>query len=106
VAAVDQVDHLEHLVHSAWNGLGFDVVELGVQAQVLRGGELPVERRILEYEADVATDVVALAYDVEATHTGRARGGTRQRAEHVDRRALASAVWTEKAEHLAPSHGE
>ena len=40
---------------------GVDAVELGVQPQVLLGGEVAVERRVLEDEADVAADVVALA---------------------------------------------
>src|ERR687891_51493 len=44
--------------------------------------------------------------DVEAVHAGDAGGGPRERAEHVDRRALAGAVWSEKAEDLAASDGE
>ena len=50
-----------------------DAVQLGVQAEVLRRGELAVERRVLEHEADVPADVVAFADDVEAAHTGGAR---------------------------------
>ena len=41
-------------------------VELGVQPEVLRGGQVAVERRVLEHQADVAPDVVALAHDVVA----------------------------------------
>ena len=36
-------------------------VELGVQLEVLLGGQVAVERRVLEDQADVAADVVALA---------------------------------------------
>ena len=101
VAPVGQVDHLEHLVHPGRDGAAVDAVQLGVQAEVLRRGELAVERRVLEHEADVPADVVALADDVEAAHPGGAGGGPRQRAEHVDRRALAGAVGAEEAEDLA-----
>jgi hypothetical protein len=66
------------------DGPGVDAVELGVQAEVLLGGEVAVERRVLEHEADVPADVVALAGDVEAAHTGGAGGGPGERAEHVD----------------------
>ena len=106
VTAVPEVDHLEHLTHPGRDGAGVDAVELGVEAEVLLGGEVAVERRVLEHEADVPADVVALAGDVEAAHAGGAGGGPRQRAEHVDRRALAGAVGAEEAEDLAGSDGE
>jgi hypothetical protein len=54
----------------------------------------------------VPADVVPLAGNVEAVHAGGAGGGTRQRAEHVDRRALAGAVGAEEAEDLAAGDGE
>ena len=38
-----------------------DAVQLGVQAQVALGGQVAVERGVLEDQADVAPDVVALA---------------------------------------------
>ena len=44
--------------------LGLDPVQLGVQLQVLLGGQVRVDRLVLEDEADVAADVVALAHDV------------------------------------------
>ena len=37
-----------------------------MQLQVLRGGQVAVERRVLEHEPDVAPDVVALGDDVVA----------------------------------------
>ena len=80
---------------------GVDAVELGVQAQVLRGRQVAVERRVLEDEADVAADVVALADDVVAGDVGAAAGRLGERAEHVDRRRLAGAVGAEEAEDLA-----
>ena len=77
-----------------------------MEAEVLLGGEVAVERRVLEHESDVPADVVAFAGDVEAAHAGGAGGGPRKRAEHVDRRALAGAVGAEEAEDLAGSDGE
>ena len=106
VTAVPEVDHLEHLAHPRRDDLGVDAVELGVQAEVLLGGEVAVERRVLEHEADVPADGVALADDVEAAHAGGTGRGPGERAQHVDRRALAGAVGAEEAEDLAASDGE
>ena len=87
-------------------------VELGVQAHVLLGGQVGVERRVLEDEADVAPHRVALAVDVEAGDDRRAAGRRDERAEHRDRRRLAGAVGAEEAEDLTrrdlevdPAHG-
>ena len=77
-----------------------------MQLQVLLGGQVAVERLVLEHEPDVAAHVVALGDDVEAAHAGGAGRGPRERAEHVDRRALARAVGAEESEHLAAIHGE
>ena len=74
VAPVPQADHLEHLVASAAATTPrVDAVELGVQAQVLLGGEVAVERRVLEDQADVAAHVVALGDDVVAGDAARCR---------------------------------
>ena len=70
VAALPQADHLEHLVHARRHERRLDAVELGVQAQVLLGAQVAVERLVLEHEADVAADVVALA----DRRRGRRRG--------------------------------
>ena len=101
-----QVDHLEHLVHPGRRRRRVDAVQLGVHAQVLRGGEVDVQRGVLEDQADVAAHVVALRDDVEAADARRAGRRLGQRAEHVDRRALAGAVGAEEAEDLARRDGE
>ncbi len=77
-----------------------------MQAEVLLGGEVAIERLVLEHEADVPADVVACGGDVEAAHAGGAGGGSRERAEHVDRRALAGAVGAEETEDLAAGDAE
>ena len=106
VAPVGQVDHLEHLVHPGRDDAGVDAVQLGVQPQVLLGGEVDVQRGVLEDQADVAAHVVALGDDVEAADARRPGRGRGQGAEHVDRRALAGAVGAEEAEDLARRDGE
>ena len=58
-----------------------DAVELGVQAQVLLGGQVAVERRVLEDEADVAAHVVALA----RRRRGRRRARCRRSAARACR---------------------
>ena len=65
-APLPQFDHLHHLAHALADQLARHAVELGVQAQVLLGGEVAVERGVLEDEADVAAHVVAFAHDVVA----------------------------------------
>jgi hypothetical protein len=77
-----------------------------VQPQVLLGGQVAVEHLVLEDEADVPADVVTLGGDVEAAHASGAGGRPRERAEHVDRRALAGAVEAEEPEDLAAGDGE
>jgi hypothetical protein len=106
VAPVGEIDHRQHLVHPGPDDAGVDVVELGVESQVLLGGEVAVERGVLEDQADVPAHVVALGDDVEAADARGAGRGQRQGAEHVDRRALAGAVGAEEAEDLARRDGE
>ncbi len=100
-AALPQPDHLHHLLHPRRDGLAGHAVELGVQAEVLLGREVAVERGVLEDEPDVAAHGVAFGDDVVAGHQRGAAGGLDQRAEHVDRGRLARAVGPEEAEHLA-----
>ena len=106
VATLPQADHLHHLLHPARDQLPRHAVQLGVQAQVLLGGEVAVEGGVLEHQADVAAHLVAFADDVVAGHEGRAPGGAHERAEHVDRGRLACSVGAEEAERLPRLHGE
>ncbi len=81
-------------------------VELAVEAQVARGREVRVERRVLEDEADVAAHRRALAHDVEARDARLALARVRERAEDLDRGRLARAVRPQEAERLAGVHGQ
>jgi hypothetical protein len=52
-------------------GLGH-AVELGVEAQVLLRGQVGIQRGVLEDQADVTTDRVALGHGVVARDARRA----------------------------------
>src|SRR3712207_8804794 len=54
-------------------------VQLGVQAQVLLGGQVDVKRGVLEHQADVAAHGIAVAHDVEAD-----RKSTRLNSSHAN----------------------
>jgi hypothetical protein len=97
----DRADHGQHLLHPRRDQRALDAVELSVQAQVLGRAQVSVEGRVLEDEADVAADVVALGGDVEAGDARAPAGGTREGAEDVDRGGLPGTVGAEEAEHLA-----
>ena len=96
---------------STWRILGsIDVlghgVESGVEAEVLLGGQVGVEGRVLEDEADVAPDLVLFGPRVVAGDRCRPGGRVRERAEDLDRRGLAGTVRPEEPEGLAPGHLE
>src|SRR6185437_5090570 len=65
-----------------------------------------VERRVLEDEADVPADLVALRRDVVAGDARVTARRAHQRAEHADRRGLPRTVGTEEAERLPRRHVE
>jgi hypothetical protein len=76
-------------------------VKPALQPQVLAGGQVRVERRLLERRADRAPHRGTLLDDVVARDEGRARGRRQQRRQHVDRRRLSGAVRAQEAVDLA-----
>src|SRR5947209_9814647 len=72
-----------------------------MELQVLRTGQVAVKSRVLKDEPDVPPHIVALAHDIVTRHSRGAGRRPDQRAQHVDRRRLAGAVWPEESEHLA-----
>ena len=100
-APLGQADQLQHVVDAAVELAPGHAVELAVEAQVLLGGEVDVERRVLEDQADAAADVVPLGAHVVAGDPGAAGGRPGQRAQDLDRGGLARAVGAEEAEGLA-----
>ena len=100
VAALPQPDHLQHDAHPLVGHLLGHAVQLGVEAQVLRGRQVHVERRVLEHQTDVAANVEPLGDDVVAGDRRRPGRRLGKRAQHLDRRRLAGAVGPEEAEDL------
>src|SRR5690606_20504429 len=70
------------------------------------GGQVAVERGVLEDEADVPAHLVAFPDHVVTGDERAAAGRVRERAEHADRGGLAGAVRAEEPEHLAGRHLE
>jgi hypothetical protein len=61
----------------------WDAVQVGVEPKVLLAGEVAVERRVLEYQAAVPPDRVALLHYVMPGHPRGPRGGVREGAEDL-----------------------
>ena len=106
LAPLPELDHLEDVAEPVLGGLAGDSVQLRVEPEVLLGGEVLVERRVLEDEADVPADVGRTGRDVEPGHRGAPAGRAKQRAQDVDRRGLAGAVRPEEPERLPRRHVE
>jgi hypothetical protein len=106
VLAVPQAHHVHDLPHPGRHGRAGHPVELGMEAQVLLGGQVSVQGGVLEDQPDVAADRVALGRGIVAGHARGARRSVRERAEDLDRRGLARAVGPEEAESLSPGHLE
>ena len=106
VAAVPEVDDAERFFDARGVLFAGHVVDVGVEAHVLVGGEAVVEGRVLEDEADGLADGVPLGGDVVAGDSGAAGGRAHEGAEDVDGGGLAGAVRAEEAEYLALLHLE
>ena len=106
VSPVPQADHLHDLPHPWRHRRRGHSVQVGVETQVLRAGEVVVERRVLEHQADVAADRVPLRGHIVARDPGGPARGAGQRAEDLDGRRLPRAVRAEEAERLPGGHLE
>ena len=92
---------------------GRDAVELGVELEVLLGGQVLVEGLVLEDEADASPHSQPVGRPRRTRRrAARPAVGAMQRAQHRDRRRLAGAVGPEEPERLAgcdverdPAHG-
>ena len=81
-------------------------VEHRMQPDVLLGGQVEVERGLLEDDADLAADLGLLAFQVPAGDGGPAGGGGERRGEDRHGRRLPRAVGSEQAEQLPFRHVE
>ena len=71
-----------------------------MEAQVLLGGQVGIERGVLEHEADVAAHGVPFGDHVVPGHDGAAGRRPHQGAEDADGGRLAGAVRPEEPERL------
>jgi hypothetical protein len=83
-----------------------EVEQARVQRELLARGQLRIERRLLEHDADLPAHRGALAHDVAAEQRDLARARREQRREHAHRRRLARAVRAEQAEADPARHVE
>src|SRR6266511_4081423 len=105
-APLTEPDQVQDLVQAGGHGVARDPVQLGVEAQVLLGGEVVVQGGVLEDQAD-APPHLGLALDhVEAGHAGAPRARPQQRAQHRDGGRLAGAVGPQEPEGLAGRDAE
>jgi hypothetical protein len=84
-APVPQVHHVEDELHPRVQLRPGHAVQVGVEPQVLLAGQVAVERRVLEHQADVPADRVPLPPHVVSGHPRGPRGGIREGAQDLDR---------------------
>jgi len=101
VAAVAQVDELEHARDALVDLAAGHAVEHRVEAEVLLRREPVVEGLVLEDEADVAAHRLRSCRNVKAGDRDAPGRRPQERAQHVDRRRLAGAIRPQEREHLA-----
>ena len=101
ILAIREPDHLEQRRHARLDLVARHAVHHRVESQVLGGGQVVVERDLLEHEPDARSDAVALGGHVVAGDAGAAAARAQQRAQDRDGRGLAGTVGTEEAEELA-----
>jgi len=100
-APVPQAHHLQHLTYPRRDRRLRHAVQVGVEAQVLLGREVAVQRGVLEHQPDVAPHRVPLGGHVVPGHDGPPRRRPDQRAQDADRGGLARAIRAEETERLA-----
>jgi len=106
VTSLPEPDHVEHVAKAVGGLTPRHPVELDVEAEVLLGGRVVVQRGVLEVETDALAHLRLLGGDVEARDSGRTRRRAQEGAEHGDRGRLTRAVRSQEAERLASRHIE
>ena len=77
-----------------------------MELQVLPSGQLQVQGRLLENDADLTAQGVAVPGHGDPGHFGMAGSGTEQSGEDIDNGGFAGAVGAQQAEQLAFRNGE
>src|SRR5690606_19433629 len=96
-----ELETLEQLLDPAGEIVGTGAKVAGVSAQVLRDGEVAIERVVLRADADHAFELVAMLREVAAVVLDDAGVGLDEPVEHAERRRLAGAVGPEQSQDLA-----
>ena len=101
LGVLDEVEALQPLLDGLRGGRAFELVELGVQLQVLPHAELFVERERLRHIAHAHAGGQVAGVDGLAQQLRAAGRDVEQTGEHLHRRRLAAAVAAQEAEDLA-----
>src|SRR5207245_3186371 len=98
VGAVGKLDDAEELVDALPPDRCGHAVDAAMQVEVLAGGQLVVERGVLEDEADAPANRSRILRDVDAGDARLPGGRPQQRAEDADGGRLPRAIRPEEAE--------
>ena len=101
-----QVVALEQLLEPPGDLFRRQMIELGVQLEVLSDRQLAVEREGLRHVADVAPGLHVVRAHGLAEQLARSAGRRQEADQHFHRRRLAAAVRAEEAEDLAARDSE
>ena len=101
-----QVEPREQFRGARTGGFLREVEQLADHDQVLRPGEVIVDRGELPGQADALAHLVGLLAHVEPVDPGRPRVRAQERSQDAHRRGLARAVRPEDPEHGARAHRE
>ena len=94
---------MEDLIDPLRGEPGTEIVQARGEPEILVYGQVFVEGAFLEDEADGPANHPRLFDAIVACDAGGPGRGPEQRAQHVNRRGLPGAVWSEEGEQLARS---
>src|SRR6516225_2171107 len=103
MAALPEFEGFEQYFRALAPDLAGDVVEDTVEVEVLESGELLIEARILEDDAESFTDFVLLLLWVEPIDLDASACGLHEGGKHFDGGGLAGAVGAEEGEDFTGS---
>ena len=99
-ASLPELDHLEDVAQPLLGEVSGYPIQLGVEPQVLLGRQVLVERRVLEDQTDVPSDVGRMRRHIETGDLRPSGRRAKQRTQDVDRRGFPGPVRAEEAEGL------
>jgi hypothetical protein len=97
-APFPELDHLEDVAESFFREVARHPVELRVETQILLGRQILVQRRVLEHETDVPSDVCRMRRHVVSGDPSASCRRAKQRTQDADRRGFSRPVRAEEPE--------